>query len=300
MSLSSSRPHARTLGWVEHVSGPWGTVATIPPRRSLHRAAVLWRRDEDYSCPPVTVAHSLIRAVRRTGIPLGRWPEEGSRVLHLRRLVDLASVDLVLDVGAHHGEFAQLLREDVSYVGDIISFEPAADSARILRERSARDRRWRIEQIAVGDRSGPSDLHHYPRSQMNSLRTPTEFGSNVWDLRETTTETVQSARLDEIPLGLESRKGVFLKVDTQGHDLVVLAGAAGMLGHVKVLQIEVSLIPLYEGTPPLEDTLARVRDMGFAVSGLFPVAQDARLRAVELDLIAVREQDGTAEHRAAR
>jgi len=236
----------------------------------------------------MTMVHRLLKTAQRVGIPLGRWPEEGSKILHLRRLMTFLSIDLVLDVGAHHGEFGQELRRDVRYDGDMISFEPAATSAEALRQVAGKDDRWTVEQVALGDRTGSAELHTYPLSQLNSLRTPTAFGRETWRMHGSTVEAVTTARLDELSIELQSRTGILLKVDTQGHDLAVLAGAEKTLAHVQALQIEVPVIPLYEGTPLLEETLGVVKGMGFALSGLFPVAHDPELRVVEFDLVAVR------------
>lgn len=238
----------------------------------------------------MTLVNRFLQAARRVGLPVGRWPEEGSRILHLQRLVTVMSIDLVLDVGAHEGGFACQLRRDVHYKGEIISFEPAAATASVLRRVSHDDPLWNVQQIALDDSVGSATLHHYPlSSEMSSLRTPSDFGRSTWRLSESEAETVPTARLDQLPLKLDKRKGTFLKVDTQGHDLVVLAGAEGILPHVHALQMEVPVIALYSGTPLLEETLSEIKRRGFALSGIFPVAQDVRLRAVEFDIIAVRD-----------
>jgi len=202
--------------------------------------------------------------------------------------VELLTIDLVLDVGAHEGEFARELRQDVHYRGDIISFEPAAAAAAVLRRVASQDSGWKIQQIALGNQAGSAELRHYFQSQLNSLRPPSHFGRETWHMHESTVETVRVARLDELALDLQKSKGIFLKVDTQGNDLAVLAGAEKILSGVKALQIEVPVIPLYEGTPLLEETLREVERLGFAISGLFPVAHDAGLRLIEVDLVALR------------
>jgi hypothetical protein len=81
----------------------------------------------------------------------------------------------------------------------------------------------------------------------------------------------------------------FLKIDTQGWDLQVLAGAEGCLSHVDAFQSEVSVQAIYEGMPNLASSLAEFTRMGFAISGLFPVILDSQLRAMEFDCIVVRD-----------
>ena len=98
-----------------------------------------------------------------------------------------------------------------------------------------------------------------------------------------------AARLDDLFDDLvPARANVFLKIDTQGWDLEVLRGAASSLSKIAALQSEVSVQPIYEGMPTMQDALEYLERVGFAVSGLFPVTLDQQLRVVEFDCIAVR------------
>jgi hypothetical protein len=85
---------------------------------------------------------------------------------------------------------------------------------------------------------------------------------------------------------------VYLKLDTQGYDLEVLKGAAGSLGSVQALQIEAAVQPLYRDMPDYRTMLAELEARGFALSAMFPVSHDARLRLIEFDCLFVR--DGVA------
>jgi hypothetical protein len=109
------------------------------------------------------------------------------------------------------------------------------------------------------------------------------------------TETVEVRRLDDLFDDLvdglvPGRPNVFLKIDTQGWDLEVLRGAASTLPRIAALQTEVSVQQIYEAMPTVQDALEYLDQLGFAVSGLFPVTLDQQLRVVEFDCIAVRAQ----------
>lgn len=248
----------------------------------------MWRGAEGCQTEGVTVAHRLLTLAQDCGIPVGRWPDPASLGFHLRRLIKVYEIDLVLDVGAHKGEYATLLRREAGYGGDLISFEPAAEAFCVLEKQSAKDLRWRIEQLALGDEPGRAYLKHYYHSTLNSLRRPSQFGSDIWGLHASESEEVPVVRLDDLDLPLESYSGPLLKIDTQGFDLEVLRGAEGILHQIVAMQFEISMLQLYEGVVGFPNMLAEVDKMGFAVSGLFPVAHDARLRAVEFDCVAVR------------
>ena len=94
----------------------------------------------------MTVLHRLLQLAQNARIPVGRWPDPASLVCHLRKLIGRYNVDLVVDVGAHHGEYGRTLRREAHYEGDLISFEPAASAFAALSRVAARDRRWRIER----------------------------------------------------------------------------------------------------------------------------------------------------------
>lgn len=224
------------------------------------------------------------------GFPLGRWPAPSSLEFHLRRVLELYRIDLVLDVGAHRGEYAAMIRRRAGFAGDLISFEPSDEAFRILSANAGQDERWRVEQVALGDETGTGELQHYEHSSYNSFRRPSSFGTAVWRLKVGRSEKVPVVRLDEVDLPLDGHSSSLLKIDTQGFDLQVLQGAAGVLDQISVLQFELPMINLYEGVVDFHSMVAAVETMGFAVSGLFPITHDGHLRVVEFDCIAVRVQ----------
>jgi hypothetical protein len=62
---------------------------------------------------------------------------------------------------------------------------------------------------------------------------------------------------------------LWLKLDVQGGELAVIDGAAQTLRRTRVVQVELSLTPLYDGAPLIEETVARLRAEGFT-----PVAME--------------------------
>jgi hypothetical protein len=80
----------------------------------------------------------------------------------------------------------------------------------------------------------------------------------------------------------------FLKMDTQGFDLQVLQGALPRIDRFLGLQSELSVIQIYVGMPPWKDALAEYEKAGFELCAFFPVSHDGHMRAVELDVVMVR------------
>jgi hypothetical protein len=85
-----------------------------------------------------------------------------------------------------------------------------------------------------------------------------------------------------------SFRNIFLKLDTQGFDAEVFKGLGSRLDDVRVLQSEISLIPIYENMPHWTESIALYESAGFGVAGMFPVNWDAG-RVVEYDCLLTRK-----------
>lgn len=233
------------------------------------------------------------RAGRRLGLSIERIPHPLTLVYLLRRVIERLDIQCVMDVGAHHGEYATLLRQDVGYRGRIISFEPAAKAYEELVGRMAADRLWEGYRCALGESAGVAKLQTYAETQFNSLHHMTAYGTDRFSMVDTGTEDVEIRRLDELllarTLGEFDRSPLLMKVDTQGSDLAVLRGAGWVLEAVLALQIEVPAKPVYQAALGLPATLDVLTSLGFEVAGMFPIVRDHdQLRVVEFDCVAVR------------
>jgi FkbM family methyltransferase len=143
------------------------------------------------------------------------------------------SVNTFFDVGANIGQTAQ---EALVAFPDarIFSFEPQPDTFRKLCTLS--DPRLVVHPLALADHDGQTTFYEYASdgdgTQINSLvndaRFPTRFG---YQAKET---KVHCCTLDRFC----AEQGVcqidVLKLDTEGSELIVLKGAAGMLGQGKI------------------------------------------------------------------
>jgi FkbM family methyltransferase len=231
------------------------------------------------------------------GLSLIPWLRR-PRVAHLINRVGLVSllqrvfaehrIDCVVDVGANVGQYVRFLRRHVGYRGKIISFEPGAEAYRELTKLAAADDRWEVRHLALGDREGEAQLNVMVGSDLSSLYAP-----SVADTREfhdinvvKNVETVPLRRLDrEIA---ESEGRLFVKIDTQGHDLVVLDGASGLRDRIVACQIEIPCLNLYASTPGIVECLKYMGTvMEFDLCGLCPVSTVSHQRVVDFDGIFV-------------
>jgi FkbM family methyltransferase len=229
---------------------------------------------------------------------------------HLRELFDQLKIDTVLDVGANIGGFRTLLRTHVGYAGRIVSFEPVPAVYASLAQAARHDPRWRGMPVALGDTDDRLEINVTSRTTMSSFLTRDETRLkglgyqhllNVTDIVRT--EQVPVRRLDSVfdeAVDGDRNARVFLKCDTQGFDLKVMAGASATLASIMAVQIELSFKPIYAGAPAYSTVLEHMTNLGFDVTGVFPVRQDELHRIVNFDCVMLNSRHpavaGLASH----
>ena len=209
-------------------------------------------------------------------------------------------VNCVLDVGANVGQFGRTLRRG-GYQGRIVSFEPLEEFATKLRGRAGKDRNWHVHQYALGDEETTAEINATPGASLSSLLPASDFGKEWSPKLETPVRQAIRIRrldnvLDEVVAGIDEPR-IYLKLDTQGYDLLAFRGAGDRLPELLAMQSEVSCLPIYEGMPQLEEQLGEYRRAGFDIAGLFPVSMHRRtLRVLEFDAVLVRKEAFSASH----
>ena len=196
-----------------------------------------------------------------------------------RRMMLMRSygIDLVLDVGANTGQYAQRLRE-LGYGGEIVSFEPMREAFDELRRNSERDAAWSVLRLALGDVARQETLHVSANSVSSSLLPMLdEHQRHAPSSRVVGEQTVETVRLDALadwPRWAERR--LWLKLDVQGYEYQVLAGAGRCLDQIAAIQIELSLRPLYEGQATFLPMMEHLGELGFDAVAFEPGFADMR------------------------
>jgi FkbM family methyltransferase len=212
----------------------------------------------------------------------------------LRALFAAVHVNCVIDVGAHHGEFGQLMRQSVAYDGRLASFEPSSANYQRLVTIASGDTEWLTFPFGLGANAAKATISVYEESVFNSLLPATDFARTRFGngVRQLGVEEVEVRTLDDCisdcTVGIE-QPAIYLKLDTQGYDQRVLHGGRKTLSNVVALQSEIAVRHLYEGAPDFLDALQGIVDLGFTPVGFFPVAKETdNLRVIEFDAVAVR------------
>jgi len=242
------------------------------------------------------------RSIWSLGWDLRREATANTEEHALRNLINAVRPAAVLDVGANEGQFADKVRE-IGYRGLIISFEALPAVHAKLESRAASDHStWMIAPCAaLGRENGIVDINIAANSQSSSI-----LRMNDSHLRAAPhsayvgKQSVRMSRLDELALACIPRDGdLLLKIDTQGYEKDVLLGATNLLPRIAALQIELSLVALYENAPTFTGMLEFLQSLGFEVFGFVPNFFHPKSgRALQLDGFFVRsgtlEQGGVA------
>ena len=192
----------------------------------------------------------------------------------LSRFLSEFHVDCVFDVGANSGQYATRLRK-AGFRGLIISFEPNPTVFANLQIAAKADAQWITKQIALDSEPRILMFNVMKLDSFSSLHEPdhSETGTFVNKNVVERQVPVSTETLDALFPGLQEKfhfSRPFLKMDTQGHDLDVVAGARKCLSNFIGLQSELSLTKLYKGAPAFSEALALYQSRGFKLTGLIP------------------------------
>jgi FkbM family methyltransferase len=200
-------------------------------------------------------------------------------------------IDTVLDVGANEGQYALSLRE-LGFRGRIISFEPLEMAHQRLQRSAVKDASWIISpRTAIGNQEGEIELNLASNGASSSILPMLEAHQRAApDVGYIGTEMVPISRLDRVAQGfLGEARNIFLKVDAQGFELQVLQGAADVITRITGAQLELSLVPLYEGQALFSELVEWMLTQGFSIWGILPGLTDQSSgRLLQTDVVFFR------------
>lgn len=175
------------------------------------------------------------------------------------------AIDVVIDIGANEGQTYEGLRKS-GFKGRIVSVEPIPALQDRLQTMAAKDPLWDVlPPLAIGEKNGTSLLNVSHASDLSSTLTPSSALMEALPKAHITQQVEVSMKtLDTLleDLHLDGKK-IFVKIDTQGNEMVILQNAPVALETITGLQVELSLFELYEGEVLYEDVLAYLQNKGF-------------------------------------
>ncbi len=147
------------------------------------------------------------------------------------------------DIGSHFGYHALCFAALAGETGSVTAFEPNRQNCGRIRQHLARNptlgRRITLRQCAVADRSGEMSFVTAPHlesgestgSHLAQASTPNPSETYV----RFVTETVRAVRLDDLCDEADFKPPAVIKIDVEGAESLVLAGAVGILTRFRPL-----------------------------------------------------------------
>lgn len=173
--------------------------------------------------------------------------------------------DLVFDVGSNIGILSAVYSRLVGNSGKVYSFEPVNETFAQLQETLALNGCDNVTPIktAISDNSGSMEMQIFDESAsgLNSLvklKYPEYNSNNV---------AVKTETLDNICAKFKITGIDFLKIDVEGFEKEVLAGASALLENnlIKFIQFEISDVPLSSSGKTPEDIIDFLKKYNYLV-----------------------------------
>jgi FkbM family methyltransferase len=235
---------------------------------------------------------TIRKALHSIGLELHRLTPTSNPSVQLLTCLNHVQADVVFDVGANVGQFAQELRS-LGFSGEIISFEPLSIAHAVLSKAAQADAKWKIHpRGAVGDQDGEIEINIASNSVSSSVLPMLHAHSSAAvGSAYVASECTPLTRLDSVAhTYLSANARPFIKIDTQGFESQVLDGAAETLKRAHGVQLELSLVPLYEGQTLWLEMIQRMADQGFTLWAIQNGFIDPRTgRSLQVDGIFLRQ-----------
>ena len=183
--------------------------------------------------------------LNKFGLQLQRYPS-----IDLARRIKIVknfNINVLIDIGASVGQYALEMRK-IGYKGKIISFEPRKSAYNILKEVAAKDKNWLTYNYAIGNENKNDFINISGTTDSSSIleMLPKHLEASPKSIY-INKEAIEIKRLDTIYKSLiADRDRIMIKIDTQGFEKYVLDGTEKILSKIAIVQLEMSLVHLYE------------------------------------------------------
>lgn len=187
--------------------------------------------------------------------------------------------DAIIDVGANCGDWSRLVRP-IFPDATILMIEAQAGLEPEL-SRASRELGRATHRIALLGPAAGEERAFYEMGTGSSLLPE---NSNVARTRTVSiTQTLDALAGEYLP----EAQAIFLKLDIQGAELMVLAGGAATLERCAAVQLEVALLPYNAGAPLLGEVVAFMAQRSLLVTEVAGFSRPGA-HLVQIDLVFAR------------
>lgn len=192
---------------------------------------------------------------------------DSAEILNEYKWLQKLNIKTVLDIGANEGQFSEKART-IFKDAAIYAFEPLPVAFEVLKKNFASDNKFFPINLAAGEREETVEINLNESSASSSILPMTDTHTDNFSFAvKTKPVTVKVNTLDAVLKPHELQKPVLMKIDVQGFEDKVLAGAKGVIKNVDVIIIELSFKELYANQPLFDDIYNLLKQEGFKFCG---------------------------------
>jgi FkbM family methyltransferase len=232
------------------------------------------------------IKNLINRALAPTGYHLSR--NKISRMSLEGALQNIAKIwqpAIVVDVGAAQGSWTQKCRE-IFPAAKYFLLEPLDEFQPILKKLEAESKNTTVIPAAAAAAAGEISFNVHRDLYGSSIKKEVE-GEQVNGLAR----KIKTVTLDQIALEHSFSGKNLLKMDVQGAELEVIAGAEKLLDSTECIILEVSLFKTYIGGAVFDETIARLKQSGFVAYDIFGALYRPYDNALsQVDMVFVKER----------
>jgi len=201
----------------------------------------------------------------------------------------LAAPECVIDIGTNLGDWTNALLA-LCRPNRVLCVEPDPQLAVKLRARFQSHPSVEICETAIGDKSGIAGFNLMESHVLNSLRAPTKSMDQLFPEAFRVRETIQ-VKIQPLDALTENIAHInLLKIDAQGFEREIIAGAKASLAKTDIVLLEINFQPHYEGEAGLFELDASMQQNGFCI-GNYSSPKGGERQALFADFLYVRKKN---------
>jgi len=180
---------------------------------------------------------------------------------------DTTTIRTVIDVGANDGAYSAYLAEFFQPEA-VHAFEPLPSCRAPLAALKLRLPSLTIHPVALAEAPGEATFFENAYGPASSLLRVSDLSRRVFPETERETPvTVTLARLDDVlPVDMLA-PDILVKIDVQGVEDRVIRGGKAVFSAAKIVLVEMSFVPIYEGQPLFEEVHQLLEGCGLRLAG---------------------------------
>jgi FkbM family methyltransferase len=252
----------------------------------------------------MSIKKILKQIIRTTGYDLtrqrpkprsGEYPSLVEPYHEISRFLKWKRKPILFDVGAHYGQTTLELKKRFPE-STIHAFEPFSESFKKYTLATRNLKGISANQSALGKKTTKLSLNVNKLTATSSLLRTDDRAFETWNLsnvaQTVSTEIVDVSTLDEYLANNTAIEEIdLLKIDAQGSEYDILEGAAKTAekGLIKLLYMEIIVMPTYEGQRDLSELLAKASQLGFLLHNFYNPCYTNDGRLNQLDALFSKE-----------